>query len=477
MILTDSFIPSRFESKGNVTVGGIDIPYNTVSEDNVFYGDDGKPIASMFSYSYFRSDVMDKELRPVIFCFNGGPGTSSMMLHTGFIGPIRLSYGKDINDDSTPLPPYRSCPNEFCLLDKADLVLIDPVGTGFGRLLDASKAELFYGIEPDAEAFLTFIQKWLDRYDRWKSPKYLLGESYGCTRAATMAGMASLGGNGRAFGLAFDGLILIGNTVTEGKHLFDHRPVYPAVTSFPSLAAVNWYHNHPSNQKLEDFVREASDFAATEYLTAIFKGEAMSVDEKEELKKKLVYYTGVSEDYLEARNLIVEDAVFRSEVARDKGVAVSRLDGRITRPLYELGIAEPGNGKRDDPAEGKYDPLFQAVLLGEVIPKLNIKWDRNFISSSRFYSIWNNNIKGRTSAECISDSMRRIPKMRVFFMNGWYDLCTETGVLWYTMNHSSFPKDRVYFKGYEAGHMIYLGEKQVELVCKDIRRFISGEKP
>lgn len=477
MLRTDSFTPARFLSEGCIEVHGQKIPYHTVSEDTVFYDEDGKAIASMFSYSYFRSDIADVRRRPVVFCFNGGPSASSMMLHVGFVGPIRLKYSSDPDSDHTPLPPFESRENEYCLLDEADLVLIDPVGAGFGRLLDPTKADCFYGIEADAEAFLTLIQKWLDRYNRWESPKYLMGESYGCTRAATMAGMASLGGNGRAFALSFDGLILIGNTVTEGRHLFDHRPVYSAVTSFPSLAAVHWYHNHPSRQPLEAFVREAAAWAGTEYLTALFQGEALPPETRERIVQMLMYYTGVSREYIESRNLMMEDAVFRSQVIRKKGRAVSRLDGRITRPLYQPTAAEPGNGGRDDPAEGKYDPFFQAVLLGEVFPRLNIRWDRNFISSARHYPIWNNNLKGRTSAACISDCMRRVPGMRLFFLNGWYDLCTETGVLWYTMNHSGFPKDRTFFKGYEAGHMIYLGEEQLRLVTEDIRVFLTGNAP
>ena len=162
MLKTDIFTPSRFTGEGSITLRGVKVPYHTVSEDNVFYDDDGKPIASIFSYSYFRSDVEDLRSRPVLFGFNGGPGTSSMMVHAGFLGTKRVKYG-EADDEGLPLPPYESCDNDQCLLDIADLVLIDPVGTGFGRLLDEAKKDRFYGIEPDAEAILTFIQAWLAR--------------------------------------------------------------------------------------------------------------------------------------------------------------------------------------------------------------------------------------------------------------------------------------------------------------------------
>ena len=478
MIRTDVFTPSRFTSEGNkIKVNGKVVNYHTVCEDTVFYDDEGKAIASMFTYSYFRDGVKDPDKRPVIFAFNGGPGTSSMMVHTGYVGPTRLKYADDVDEDGTPLPPYESCDNEYCLLDVADLVVIDPVGTGFGRLLDESKKDWFWGIEGDAASFNTLIQKWLDRYGRWKSPKYLMGESYGCTRAATIVGMSTFGNEDRAFGTAFDGVIFIGNTVTNGQFFADKKPVYPGILSMPTLAAVHWYQNHPTKQGLEEFVKEAWDWAGTEYLTALFKGEDLTEKEREKIIKKLIHYTGVSREYLEDRNLVIEDVDYRAQVARGKGRAVARLDGRITRPLYELHTSEPTWGLRDDPSVGKYDPFFQSVLCGDVFKKLNIDFDRNFVNSARLYPIWNNELKGRNTAQCLSDTMRRMPTMRAFFMNGWYDLCTETGILWYTMNHSNFPKDRIYFKGYEAGHMVYLGEENVKLVCNDIRKFVMGEDP
>lgn len=478
MLKTDVFTPSRFTSEGSIMLRGQKVPFHTVCEDNVFYDDEGKAIASIFSYSYFRSDVQDTASRPIIFAFNGGPGTSSMMVHVGFLGTTRVKYDdSDIDGETIPLPPYPSCDNPQCLLDVADLVIIDPVGTGYGRLLDESKKDLFYGIEPDAEALLTFVQIWLDRYNRWLSPKYLLGESYGCTRATTMAGIGTLNAPDRAYGMVFDGLILIGNTVTNSRFFRDAKQVYPAVLAFPTLAAVNWYHNHPSQQTIEEFVAEAKHFADTEYLLALYQGEALQGEAREKMIEKLIYYTGVSREYLEKRDLVVEDVDFRAEVARGKGRYVARLDGRLTRPLYGKGIYEQSWGQTDDPSEGKYNSLFQSVLCGEVFPKLNIHWDRNFVNWNKVSRIWNNDIKGRNTAQCLCDAMRRTPKMRAFFLNGWYDICTQSGILWYTLDHSNLPKDRIYFKGYEAGHMVYLGEENIQKVTDDIRTFVLGGDP
>lgn len=476
MLLTDVFTPSRFTSEGSITLRGVKVPYHTVCEDNVFYADDGKPMASIFSYSYFRSDVSDTKSRPVLFGFNGGPGTSSMMVHVGFLSPRRLKY-VEADADSIPLPPYVGVDNEQCLLDIADIVVIDPVGTGFGRLLNEEHKAKFWGIEPDAESILTFIQMWLARYNRWQSPKYMVGESYGCTRAATVAGMGSTVGSDRAYSVAFDGIIMIGNTVSPGKYFSDKKPVYPAVLAFPTLAATHWYHNHPSNQTVEEFVAESKQFADTEYLLALYQGEALQGKARENIIKKVIYYTGVSREYLEKRGLEVDDVEFRAQVARKQGKYVSRLDGRITRPLIQPGLDEAQWGMRDDPAEGKYNPAFQSVLQGEVFPMLNIQWDRNFVNSHSLYMSWNNDIKGRNTSMSLSTAMRRVPGMRTFFVNGWYDICTQIGILYYTLNHSDLPKDRIFVKGYKAGHMAYLGEENIQEMTDDMYTFMTGGDP
>jgi len=400
------------------------------------------------------------------------------MVHVGFLGTTRIKYNEEnIDDCGMPLPPYQLCDNAQCLLDICDLVIIDPVGTGFGRLLDQERKDDFWGIEADAESILTFMQKWFDRYDRWLSPKYMVGESYGCTRASTIAGIGSLGGKDRAFSVAFDGIIMIGNTVTNGNHFADKKQVYPAVLAFPTLAAVNHYHNHPSDQSVEEFVAEAKAFADTEYLLALYRGESLKGEEREKIIEKVMYYTGVSREYLIDRDLVLEDVNYRAEVARGKGRSVSRLDGRITRPLYEKGMNEKSWGLWDDPSEGKYDPFFQSVLCGKVFKNLGIDFDRNFINSRRLYANWNNTLRGRNTAQCLSDSMRRVQGMRTFFANGWYDICTQIGILYYTLDHSNLPMDRIFVKGYKAGHMAYLGEDNIQELTDDMRTFILGGDP
>ncbi len=465
------FKPQRFESDGTITLRGETIPYHTVSEDNVFYNNEGKPIASIFSYSYFRSDVEDPTSRPVLFGFNGGPGSASYYVHAGFLGTKRIVY--DEVDRPTALPPYKVIDNPQCLIDIADIVIVDPVATGYGVLLDDEEGKNFFGIEEDAEALLNFIEQWLHRYNRWLSPKYLVGESYGCTRSAVAAGISATSGKERSYGITFDGLVLIGNTVSVGKYFNREVPVEPAVLNFPTWASINWYHNHPSRKSLEKFAMEAKAFADHDYLLALYKGEALKGKEREEIIEKLMYYTGVSHEYLEERNLRIDDRTFRQEVIKSKGKSVARFDGRITRPRYTPELVEENDGKWDDASSDRYGGYFFGAFTGSILPMLNVKLDRAYVSSYSMFKKWNREAEMGTTAQQLNNAMRRTPGMRTFFANGWYDNATYTGIIFYTCDHAGLPMDRVEFKGYPSGHMIYIGEENIEALCSDIRKFIT----
>ena len=471
----DEFKPARFETDNKITLNGKEIPYHTVSEDNVFYNKDGKPIASIFSYSYFRSDVEDTSNRPVIFAYNGGPGSACLYVHAGFLGARRITYGEP--DRPTAFGPYEVIDNPDCLLDIADLVLVDPVGTGYGVLIDEEEGKNFLGIEQDAEALLTFIEAWLRRYNRNLSPKYLVGESYGCTRSATAAGIAATRGKDRSYGVAFDGIVMIGNTVTVGEYFGKELHVEPCVLGFPTYAGVNWFHNHPSDQTVKDFVMEAKAFADEEYLLALYKGERLSEEEKEHIIEKVTYYTGVSREYLLRNGLKIDDGTYRSEVLKSKGKAVSRYDGRMTRPLMTPDVLEDKKGLWDDATADRYDTYFFNALLGDLLPGLGVKLDRNYVNSALYYMSWDKKCERGTTGEQLRNAMTMRPGMRTFFANGWFDLCTEFGYVFHTLDHAGLPLDRVFVKGYNSGHMIYIGEDNVHELCADVRKFILGEDP
>ena len=470
------FKPSRFTSSGTVHTRKGDIPYHTVSEDNIFYNKEGKAIASVFSYSYFRSDVEDASGRPVIFGFNGGPGSSSMMVHTGFLGTKRLKYFDDPDQPST-LPPYEAVDNIDCLIDTADIVVVDPVGTGYGLLLDDEYADQFFTIDNDAEALLTFISGWLTRYDRWLSPKYLVGESYGCIRSAVAAGIATGGGSKRSYSMAFDGIVFIGNSVTTGRYFNQDIPCELTVISMPTVAAINWYHNHPSSQSLEEFVYEAREFAESDYMTALFRGNSLDPEQYRSVLDKLKYYTGMSEEYLTEHRLRWDEEGVVKEITRKKGYDVSRYDGRMTLPHFSTQMGHNYTTVKDDPSV-KYSSYFHSVFRGYVCPMLNIKLEPDFLSSAGFsYDYFIRETKDRLPGEQLSSAMRRVPGMRVFFANGWYDICTQIGMVWYLANHAWLPEDRTFIKAYPSGHMLYIGEENIEELNNDIRKFLQGQDP
>ncbi len=479
----DHFQPTCFRSSGSVELNGQAVPYETVSEDNVFYDESGNPIASIFSFSYFRANIEDASSRPVLFCFNGGPGASSMMVHAGCFGVKRIAYPAS-TEEHPSLPPFKVIDNPNCLLDIADIVLVDPIGTGFGLLLDESAGDRFLGIDEDAEALVVFIHRWLTRYRRWNSPKYLVGESYGCTRAATAAAIACSKGSNHSYHITFNGIIFIGNTVTVAKYFNRGAPVEAAVEALPTMAAINWYHKLRSSQPLGEFAAEAAAFASGEYLTALYKGESLSGQEREDIKKKLMYYTGVSEAYLDARDLRLERVSFCRELLKDEGKVLSIYDGRFTRPVFQPECRESEGGFYSDAASERYAPVFQAALCGEIFDSLGIRdFDRIYVPSCSYGtelvpgSRWNFETAQMTSGERLSFAMHCTPGMRLFFINGYFDLCTQTGILRHTLRHTHLDPSRVCLKEYPSGHMAYIGEENVKNITGDIRAFLSGRNP
>lgn len=468
------FVPAHFESEHTITLRGQEVPYRTVAEDNVFYDKEGKAIATLFSYSYIRTDVKDVTSRPVIFGYNGGPGCSALYVHAGFFATKRLKYGAP--DRLTALPPYEVIDNPDCMLDDADIVMVDPVGTGFGMLLDESHKKEFYGIKQDAEALLTFIEQWLTRNGRWMSPKYLFGESYGCTRNAAVAGLSVLGGEDRSYGVRFDGIVMVGNTVSVTRYFRAGLRAEESVTWFPTFAAINWYHNHPSEDNLETFAMKAKEFADTEYLAALYRGESLKGEERKAVIRQMQYYLGVSEEYLEKNALRIERLGFSQEVIKDQGKSVSWTDGRMTRPRHVPETVEEACG-RDDAILNMYDGFFQAAELGVIHPYLNIDLDRQYVGISRIGREWDYDESKGTTAELLHQAMMKTPGMRVFFANGWQDANTEFSHVFYTIDHAGLPRNRVCFKGYESGHMLYVGEQNSHDLSEDIRCFMKGGMP
>jgi carboxypeptidase C (cathepsin A) len=464
MIIDECREKSRFVSKGEVTLHGVRIPYDTVCEDNFFLNEDGKAVASIFSYAYFRSDIEDNSARPILFAYNGGPGCGSLWVHMGLFGPKRLKTGDELN--ISPVPPFELEENPHCLLDICDIVLVDPVGTGLGRLFDESKKEEFFSTDKDVESLAIFIDNFLSRYNRHNSPVLLAGESYGTGRSALLVGELLGAGpeNVVTMGIPVSGIMLLGST------FFADVPVEKAVLNLSSQAATYDFHRPHSDISHEDFVKKAEEFAGGEYLTALYKNDFLSEEEKAAVAEKLHYFTGIDAEYFLAHNLKVDTREFMHLVLKDQGQVVGYYDGRYT--WKEERCLKDSNAIADDPAMGQYTPAFQSAFA-LMKKELGITFDRrsNGLSFPVNYA-WDRKFK-TSPADSLGLAMRRNKKLRVYFACGEYDLCTTAGMAKYLASHSNLDMDRVTIGVYPSGHMAYLGEKSAELLAKDMREFFE----
>lgn len=464
MITDECREKSRFVSQGEVTLHGVRIPYNTVCEDNFFLSEDGKPVASIFSYAYFRSDVADPFTRPILFAYNGGPGCGSLWIHMGLFGPKRLKTGDELN--ISPVPPFELEENPHCLLDICDIVLVDPVGTGFGRLFDESKREEFYSTDGDVESLGMFIDNFLSRYNRHNSPILLAGESYGTGRSALLVGEL-LGGSPKKSvmqGVAVSGVMLL------GSFFFADVPVEKAVLDLPSMAATYDFHMPHSDVSHEDFVKAAEAFAGGEYLTALYRNDFLSDGEKSAVAEKLSHFTGVDKAYILSHDLRINMRDFMHLLLKDQDKVVGYYDSRYTwKELNSLKIA---NTIADDPAMGQYTPAFHSAFA-LMKQELGITFDRRSDALSfHINTTWDRKYQISPS-DSLGLSMRRNKRLHVYFACGEYDLCTTSGMAKYLASHSHLDMDRVKIGVYPSGHMAYLGEESARLLAKDMRDFFQ----
>ncbi len=308
---------------------GQKIPYRATASTLLLKNDKGEPIGLMYSVAYTRSDVSDPSRRPVAFLYNGGPGSASMWLHLGAFGPKRVQLN---GTNAIPPAPYKLVDNEDSLLDKTDLVFIDAMGTGYSRAIGKGHNADFYGTDGDALAFAQFIHTYLSRYNRWNSPKFLIGESYGTFRSAAVADYLK-----SKYSTDLNGIVLISSVLNLSTITFSPANISPCIFYLPSYAAVAWYHKTLKQQPsdLTAFVDEARNYAKGEYAAALFQGAQLPAAEKETVAKKLTYFTGIDEDYWLKANLCTSDGKFDAEVLRAEGKSVASLDARFAGYDYD----------------------------------------------------------------------------------------------------------------------------------------------
>ncbi len=472
--------PREFVTHHEGIFGGEKIRYTATAGDTILANEAGVPAATIFSFSYVREDVKDRAARPVFFVFNGGPGSSSVWMHLGFFGPRRVVLGDVVNPPATP--PFSLQDNPYAILDLADIVVIDPVGTGFSRLLPGGNAKQYYGVEADGRSMVEFIEAWLTRQGRMNSPKFIVGESYGVTRAIVVARML-MGGpftaTGRLTAIPLNGVVIMGGSPLEnyGKETGD----LPYLETLPTMASTAWYHKKAAGgeKSLESVIAEAQTFAGDEYLKALYAGDRLDAQSQKRIAEELAKLTGLPVDFILQNKLRVSMNDFRQQLLREKGLIVGAYDSRFTLPAsVDEGPLDP---VADDPAMGKFSAAFVGAMDVYLRDELKVKVDSPYeaIAFKSINSAWDygpgDKPGGPTSrAQDLAAVMRRNPRLQLLSASGAYDCVTTLGGAAYGLAHSGLALDRVTTRVYPAGHMVYLGDAGSAGLAADLRKLVAA---
>ena len=434
-----------------------------------------KPRAEMFFIAFTRDGV--KSRRPLTFSFNGGPGSSSVWMLLGLLGPKRVPLSVDDAVMTNRLaPPYQVENNEFTLLEETDLVFIDPIGTGYSRPLSGedNDPDEFFSFRRDLDSVGEFIRLYTSRNQRWRSPKYLIGESYGTTRAAGLSGYLQ-----DQFGLYLNGIMLVSAVLNFQTILFHPGNELPFVVYVPSYAMTARYHGKLASryQKMEaqQFLNEVRAFTEDEYLPALHKGSALSARQQKNVAEKLAGYIGVTPDYVLRNNLRVPIMRFAKEILRSDGKSVGRFDSRITG----VDVDDAAENFERDPSFDVVQGVYSACLNDYVRRELRFESDLPYeILSFKVFPKWKydefqNNFVN--VAETLRGAMMKNPHLKVFVANGIYDLATPFYATEYTMNHLGLRDDvdkNVTMAYYDAGHMMYTHKPSLKALSGDLKKFI-----
>lgn len=452
------------------TFGGQRIAFKATIADTILTDDAGKPEAVIVTTSYVKSPA--DPTRPVFFIYNGGPGSGSVWLQMGAFGPKRVAIPSDAKDDGAP--PYPLLDNPDSLLDVADLVFIDPPGTGFSYLTPGTDPKKYYGLRQDARAIGKVIRRWINDNGRWSSPKYLGGESYGTTRTAMVADELE-GSTYNDVGL--NGLILISTILDFGVEDTTPGNEMAYVVTLPSMAAAAYYHGKVQAPSVEAITAEARAFAIGPFATALLKGQDLPAAERAAVRKELSRLTGLSETYLEQANLRVTDQRFYKELLRDRGQTVGRLDARYTGTDYDNAGETPDN----DPSFYGIDAGYTAAINTWARETLGYRTDREYQSIGREpgnYWDWSLSQPDRAAylnvAPLVGKAMRQNSQLRLFNAQGYYDFATPFFGAEYSLKRPGIPQERITWKYYDAGHMMYVRDEDRAKLSADVRAFIRA---
>lgn len=428
-----------------------------------------KAKASIFFVAYTKDDVADVGKRPLTFAFNGGPGSSSVWLHLGLLGPRRVL----MNDTDITPPPYRLVDNEYSLLDVTDLVFIDPVSTGFSRAVPGEKPKAFHNFTKDIESVGDFIRLYATRYQRWRSPKFLAGESYGTTRSAGLSGYLQ-----ERHGMYLNGIMLISSILNFQTAYFTNGNDLPFILFLPTYAAAAWYHRRLDadlQADLQATLAEVESFALGEYAAALMQGDDLPAAERQSISARLARYTGLSPAYIERTNLRINIHRFTKELLREQGRTVGRLDTRFT------GIDKDSAGEtfEFDPSyaaiQGPYTATFNDYVRRELAYENDLPYEilKPLYQSWRYDTFEN---KFVDVAETMRQAMSVNPHLKVLVANGYYDLATPYLATRYTFSHLGLDaslRNNYEMTYYEAGHMMYVHQPSLAQLKADMARFVE----
>ncbi len=459
---------ARSETAHSISIAGEDVAYTATAGYLTIPSYDGKPKARMFHIAYVKDGVEDRSTRPVTFAFNGGPGSSSVWLHMGALGPARVVMGPE---GEVPPPPYRYVENEWSWLDLTDLVFVDPVSTGYSRPAEGQEAGQFHGLDGDLEAMGEFVRLWTTRHQRWASPKFLAGESYGTTRAAGLVDLMQ-----DTHGMFFNGLVLISPVLDFQTLRFNEGNDTPYWLYLPTYCATAWYHKQLEGELAGDLRRTldaAERFAAGDYLLALAKGDALGDEDKRRIAREVARFTGLREDYVLDARLRPRIFNFTKELLRHRGVTVGRLDSRYT------GLDGDGTGSSPE-----YDPSYSAIQ-GVYTATLNEYMRRDLayendhpyeILTGRVHPWSYRSFEGSyvNVGPRLRRAMSKNASLHVLFCSGYYDLATPHFAMVYTVEHLGLDVSRrgnVHRAFYESGHMMYVREADLVKLKEDAAAF------
>ncbi|HET7674171.1 MAG TPA: peptidase S10 [Gammaproteobacteria bacterium] len=475
---------------GTVTVEGHRVRYKAVAGILVLKNNDEKPTATMSYTAYFKDGVDDESKRPITFMYNGGPGSSTMWLHMGSFGPVRVA-GVDAGERASA--PYKLVNNDYSLLDVSDVVFIDMPSTGFGRIIGkdeggAGQAKDFFGIDQDASAFAQFITEFLSKYQRWNSPKYLFGESYGTTRSAVLSDYLQSRDN-----VGLNGVVLLSTILS-----FDVSDVdgpernpgsdLPYALALPTYAATAWYHHKLPNapKELEPFLKQVEQFAMSDYIRALNAGSTLDDATRKAVVAKLHQYTGLPESYIEKANLRINGGEFTKELLGDTDRTAGRLDTRYEGPTM------------DPLSQGaEYDP--QSAAISQAYVALFNHYMRSTLKFGKDMHYRPNNYRGIYSGSGwdmkhqapgtgypqdipnvmpdLAHAMKYNPQLKVLLTGGYFDLATPFYAAIYTMHHLPIEKrlhKNIDIDFLQSGHMVYVHTQALKKLHDRVAKFIKS---